>query len=249
LNTSQGRQTITAKRAVTKEDSIHIVRKGETLYRIARQNGLSIDELKELNGLKNNKIKIGQGQEEILSEREEVLSSARPDGQTEVREFEVRSKEESSYNQLSEDPVFEAQDKGVISQILSYSKDLLGVPYRFGGTTLRALDCSAFVQKVFKSIGIDLPRTAREQFKTGRDVDRNEISEGDLLFFKTRSHRYPSHVGIYIGDNQFIHASRSERRVSIDSLDEPYYKRRFIGAKRLIEAEVTAEPSNKDKSG
>jgi len=92
-------------------------------------------------------------------------------------------------------------------RVLLYARDLLGVPYRFGGATLRAIDCSAFVQKVFRSIGIDLPRTAREQFKIGREVDRVDIAKGDLVFFKTYSRYYPSHVGIYIGDNYFIHAS------------------------------------------
>lgn len=143
-------------------------------------------------------------------------------------------KEESSHNQVSEGPMFEESDEGVISKILFYVKDLLGIPYRFGGATLKALDCSAFVQKVFNFIGIELPRTVREQFKIGREVDRDEIAEGDLVFFKTRSHRYPSHVGIYIGDNQFIHASRKERRVKIDSLETPYYQKRFIGARRVI---------------
>jgi len=152
------------------------------------------------------------------------------------------------HNQISETPIVEGQDEGITDKILSYARDLLGIPYRFGGVTLKALDCSAFVQKVFKSIGIDIPRTAREQFKIGREVDRDDISKGDLVFFKTYS-GYPSHVGIYIGDNQFIHASRRGRKVTIDSLDEPYYQKRFIGAKRLIELEVITEPFSKDKSG
>lgn len=159
---------------------------------------------------------------------------------------EVQGNEGLSHNQISEDPVVEEGNKVLVGKILSNSIDLMSIPYSFGGATLKALDCSAFVQKVFKSIGIDLPRTAREQFNIGREVERHEISEGDLLFFKTYSH-HPSHVGIYIGENQFIHASGKKRKVSIDSLDEPYYRKSFIGAKRLIEIEATTEPSIDDK--
>lgn len=264
-HSKQKRSVSALRKSTTKDNSIYIIRKGETLYRIAKSNGLSVDELKDLNGLKGNKLKIGQRL--IINSPSPQYSPLRGEGwvrgqaeipsaeERKIEEIEVGAgyalplsdKEESSYNKMSEAPVVEEQEKGVIGKVLSYAKDLLGIPYRFGGTTLRAIDCSAFVQKVFKSIGIDLPRTAREQFKIGRDVGKDDISEGDLVFFKTYA-RYPSHVGIYIGDNQFIHASRKERKVSIDSLDEPFYQRRFIGAKRLIELEVIAEPSHNDKS-
>lgn len=156
----------------------------------------------------------------------------------------VQSNEASFHNRITEDSIVGEQEKRMTGKVLSYAKDLVGIPYRFGGTTVRALDCSAFVQRVFRSIGIGIPRTAREQFKIGRNIDRDEISEGDLVFFKTRSRQYPSHVGIYIGDNQFIHTSRKERKVSIGNLNEPYYRKRFIGAKRLIETDTLAEPSS-----
>ncbi len=160
-----------------------------------------------------------------------------------------QSNDTGVHNQITEDSIAGEQEKRMTGKVLSYAKDLLGIPYRFGGTTVRALDCSAFVQRVFRSIGIGIPRTAREQFKIGRYIDKDEISEGDLVFFNTRSRQYPSHVGIYIGNNQFIHTSRKERKVSIGNLNEPYYSKRFIGAKRLIELEVTTQPADNDKSG
>lgn len=242
----QKRSVSKKEKSTTKDNSIHIVRKGETLYRIAKLNGLSVDKLKGLNGLKNNRLKIGQ---RLIIEKEISSDEKRIEDIEVGAEFSPSKLEEQVPNKISEAPIVEGQNEGVIGKILSYARDLLGIPYRFGGTTLKALDCSAFVQKVFKSVGIDIPRTAREQFKIGREVERDEISEGDLLFFKTSSRRYPSHVGIYIGDNWFIHASRKERRVTVDSLNEPYYQKRFIGAKRLIELEVTTEPADKDKSG
>lgn len=234
-----------------KDNSFHIVKKGDTLYQIAKLHGLSVDELKELNGLKNSKLKIGQRL--ILKPERDIKPEAPSPEERKIEESDFTKKAalfedfSNNQNQILEDSVVKEEDQSVIVKVLSYSRNLLGTPYRFGGTTLRAIDCSAFVQKVFKIIDIDLPRTAREQYKIGRSVDREEITEGDLVFFKTYS-RYPSHVGIYIGDNQFIHASRKGRQVSIDSLDEPYYRKRLVGVKRLIEAEITTETADKDKS-
>ncbi|MDH4101615.1 MAG: C40 family peptidase, partial [Nitrospirota bacterium] len=91
---------------------------------------------------------------------------------------------------------------------------------------------SAFVQKVFGFLSVDLPRTAREQFRIGEKVAKSELREGDLVFFKTYA-KFPSHVGIYIGDNKFIHASSVNKKVSVSTLDAPYYTKRYIGAKRL----------------
>jgi peptidoglycan endopeptidase LytE len=110
---------------------------------------------------------------------------------------------------------------------------MLDVPYRFGGTTLWGLDCSGFVQKTFSFLKLDLPRSAREQFREGEKVAKADLIAGDLVFFRTYA-KYPSHVGIYLGDNRFIHASSRDRKVTIDSLDEPYYKEHFLGAKRLL---------------
>lgn len=250
----QKKSIVSHKNSNIKDTAFYTVKKGDTLYRIAKLHGLSVDELKELNGLKISKLKIGQRL--ILMPEKEIKPESPSPEERKIEESEPTKKAalsedfSNNQNQISECPAVKVkeEEKGIIAKVLSYSKDLLGIPYRFGGTTLRALDCSAFVQKVFKSIGIDLPRTAREQFNLGRDVGREEIAEGDLVFFKTYS-RYPSHVGIYIGDNQFIHASRKGRQVSIDSLEEPYYRKRFIGAKRLIEVEVTTESPGSNKSG
>jgi cell wall-associated NlpC family hydrolase len=88
------------------------------------------------------------------------------------------------------------------------------------------------VQKVFGLLDIVLPRTAREQFRLGKRVCREDLSIGDLVFFRTYA-KFPSHVGIYLGDNRFIHASSTDRKVTIDRMDAPYYFKRFIGGRRL----------------
>jgi cell wall-associated NlpC family hydrolase len=124
-------------------------------------------------------------------------------------------------------------DESIKDRLLRVARGMLAVPYRYGGTTLWGLDCSGFVQKAFSFLDLGLPRTAREQFREGVKVSKTELSAGDLVFFRTRA-KYASHVGIYLGDNRFIHASAHDRKVTIDSLDEPYYEKHYLGAKRLL---------------
>ncbi|HZW37100.1 MAG TPA: C40 family peptidase, partial [Candidatus Deferrimicrobiaceae bacterium] len=121
---------------------------------------------------------------------------------------------------------------GIKDKLVGIAKKMLDIPYRFGGNSLLGIDCSGYVQKVFSLLNIVLPRTAREQFHLGELVGMDNLSIGDLVFFRTYA-KFPSHVGIYLGDNRFIHASSRDRKVTIDSLDAPYYLKRFIGAKRL----------------
>jgi len=110
------------------------------------------------------------------------------------------------------------------------------VKYRRGGTSIKTgLDCSAYVQKVFRMVGMDLPRTAREQFGVGMEVARNALRLGDLVFFKRSQAKRPAHVGIYIGNDQFIHSSTTKRKIRVDSLNTRYFSARFIGGRRVQE--------------
>ncbi|MCF8242168.1 MAG: C40 family peptidase [Melioribacteraceae bacterium] len=120
----------------------------------------------------------------------------------------------------------------MLFEIIKY----LDTPYQYGGETVNGIDCSAFTRAVFDSaIGEPLPRTASEQFEKGSRISSKESLEfGDLIFFNTTSRSYPGHVGIYIGDNLFAHASRS-KGVIISSMKSEYYNKRFIGANRVKE--------------
>ncbi|MDS4053494.1 C40 family peptidase [Accumulibacter sp.] len=113
--------------------------------------------------------------------------------------------------------------------------ELIGINYRFGGTNPdTGLDCSGFVQLVFKeAIGILLPRTAREQSEVGTVIDRHELKAGDLVFFNTMRHAF-SHVGIYLGDNRFMHAPRTGAEVRIEDMRQNYWIQRYNGARRLL---------------
>jgi lipoprotein Spr len=116
-----------------------------------------------------------------------------------------------------------------------------GTRYRLGGTTKKGIDCSAFVGAVYASVfGIALPRTARDQYRFTKRISRTELQEGDLLFFNTRGG--VSHVGIYLQNNKFVHASVS-KGVVISDMFEAYYLQRFVGAGR-IESKVTLAKSS-----
>lgn len=118
-------------------------------------------------------------------------------------------------------------------RIISTSMQYIGVPYVFGGTSpYYGFDCSGYVQYVFAQVGISLPRTADVQYEVGTPISTADLRPGDAVFFTTYTYG-ASHVGIYIGDGNFIHAS-SSRGVTISSLSSAYYSTHYIGARRMI---------------
>jgi cell wall-associated NlpC family hydrolase len=110
-----------------------------------------------------------------------------------------------------------------------------GTPYVFGRTGGGAFDCSGFTQAVFKKQGIRIPRTAEEQYRLGKSVDKSDLRAGDMVFFKNTYKRGISHVGIYIGDGQFVHASSGKHSVTVSNLSGAYYQQHWAGAKRLTD--------------
>lgn len=214
-------QKIIVKETKTKN---YTVKKGDTIWSIARRFNIDHDELMDINSLETDSLKPGQ---KILLEPEAEFKEPKT---YEAILSQAHVKQESE--KVSES--VEISQFGLQGRLILFAKKLLDIPYRFGGNSLLGIDCSAYVKKVYSLIGIDLPRSAREQFQEGRPVDEEELSIGDLVFFKTYA-SFPSHVGIYLGNNLFIHASSKSKKVTIDSLNTPYYLKRFIGAKRLIE--------------
>jgi uncharacterized protein YgiM (DUF1202 family) len=121
--------------------------------------------------------------------------------------------------------------------ITDYAKQFIGTPYRFGGTDLRTgVDCSGFTFSVFKHFGIELHRVSRDQINNGPRVERNNLQVGDLVFFNVGGNSVISHVGIYIGNSQFIHSGSTRNiGVIISSLNEDYYNRMYVGAARVLQ--------------
>jgi cell wall-associated NlpC family hydrolase len=116
-------------------------------------------------------------------------------------------------------------------EIVGTALSLRGVPYRDGGTDPSGFDCSGLVVYVFAEHGLHLPRSAREQFDTGRAVHPAALTPGDLVFFTTLAPG-PSHVGIAVSDQEFVHAPGSGGVVRVESLGAPYWSARFVGARR-----------------
>lgn len=120
-------------------------------------------------------------------------------------------------------------------KMFEFIDDWYGTPYRLGGTTKKGVDCSAFSQFLFASVyGLSIPRTAREQYNWTNRISRTQLNEGDLIFFNTRGGI--SHVGVYLQNNKFVHASTSGGVMISDIFDE-YWARKFVGVGRLKDPE------------
>jgi len=139
------------------------------------------------------------------------------------------------------------QDKGVIAQINQLKQNVgqqaselilsamgfLGVPYKRGGSNENGFDCSGFVRSMYEqTVGLVLPRRAKEQAAVTDKIDKQELQPGDLVFFNTLKQTF-SHVGIYIGNNQFIHSPRQGGEVRVEDMRQAYWEKRFNGARRV----------------
>ena len=121
------------------------------------------------------------------------------------------------------------------TKMFEFIDEWYGTPYRLGGTTKKGIDCSAFTQFLFTSVySVSIPRTAKEQYSLTSRISRTELKEGDLIFFNTRGG--VSHVGVYLQNNKFVHASTSGGVTISDVFDE-YWARKFVGVGRLKRSE------------
>jgi cell wall-associated NlpC family hydrolase len=128
------------------------------------------------------------------------------------------------------------------AEITSTALGLVGVDYKFGGNHPdQGLDCSGFVRYVFQhATGISLPRSSKEQAKVGQNVDKTQLQPGDLVFFNTRRFQF-SHVGLYLGDNKFIHSPSRGGSVEVVNFDNRYWQKTFNGARRIVGAVAGSE--------
>lgn len=169
----------------------------------------------------------------VIDESDEITEYLDPDDMPEEKSpyniSDIMKKLEKSDNLRTEQVT--AREK-LLMEIIKY----LDTPYKYGGSTLNGIDCSAFTQSVYQdALNVNLNRTARDQFTQGKVISsKEELEFGDLVFFNTRRRVRPGHVGIYIGDGLFAHAS-TKGGVMISSLDEDYYSKRFMGARRVVE--------------
>ncbi|CKJ95403.1 C40 family peptidase [Neisseria meningitidis] len=128
-----------------------------------------------------------------------------------------------------------ARRAGNANELIGNAMGLLGIAYRYGGTSISTgFDCSGFMQHIFKrAMGINLPRTSAEQARMGTPVARSELQPGDMVFFRTLGGSRISHVGLYIGNNRFIHAPRTGKNIEITSLSHKYWSGKYAFARRV----------------
>jgi peptidoglycan endopeptidase LytE len=233
------------------------VQQGDTISAIAAKTGATPGALKAANNLKGSRIKANQflvipapedrtaskSKASPLREAESTVESAKSEPTREAQEAaDIGLTPEGTFAENGK----RTQDNGAHRDsgkwcnpdepklLVKAAMGFLGAPYRMGGFSVNGIDCSGLVKKIYQFFDIDLPRTAIEQSRIGMRVARSELAEGDLLFFNTRKPPI-GHVGIYIGNNQFIHALSRNKGVRVDNLNKPYYNKRFIRAVRLME--------------
>jgi cell wall-associated NlpC family hydrolase len=233
LQTGQGhRHAHIAKRVVLAEETPtgtnegdeymeYRVKRGDTLEKLAQRFNIEKEEITELNRVAKRRLMPGT-----------IVYIPKTEEET--------NEEPVALVERPLKPWKSSEEQGILVKV---AESFSGAPYRFGGESVRGLDCSAFVKKMYEIFEVQLPRCAREQFYAGPRISKENLLTGDLVFFKTkRNAKEPTHVGIYIGDGKFIHASSLfGRGVKVDRLSDAYFARTYTGAVRV---KAPPEPEN-----
>jgi peptidoglycan DL-endopeptidase LytE len=220
-----------------KTSGIYVVRQGDTLYRIASNRGTTAEALKSQNNLKSNLLKIGQkliiptsGKSAALPIESKAASATKKPQAAPQKPIPVQI---ANQNENSE-------DQSLRYRVVEAGFQFLGVRYHRSGESVKSgFDCSGLVKTLFSKFNIELPRTSREQFQQGEKIDRDQLEVGDLVFFSSKGNN-PTHVGVYVGDNKFIHAALKAKQVIVSDLSKIWYSMRYLGARRVIWGDETA---------
>jgi len=201
----------------------HQVQRGETLWSLARRYEVPLEDLRQVNQLTDDQVRAGGSlwipRALPIPPPARWLAVTLPDGRRGWVPGEAVLLPASA-------PLSRAE-------VVALARRLTGTPYRLGGVTPDALDCSGYIQEVFRMSGFSLPRMADQQFEATRAVDLAEARPADLVFFTTDPPS-PSHVGLYLGQGRFVHAS-SSRGVTEDALDSEWFASRFLGVRRIAD--------------
>jgi cell wall-associated NlpC family hydrolase len=223
-------------------ETLYSARKGDTLTNVAKRHQLSVDTLLKANPAQKASSQLAEGLILVIPDgdehatREEAVApkatAIRIEGATQVA---VAGEEEFVLDRSGDyrrRPSLNSRRGMLLNGVTRSAHRFMGTPYVFGGTSEGGIDCSGFTMRVFMMNGIRLPRTADVQYSVGSPVGKGKEEAGDLVFFETYCPG-PSHVGIYLGGGNFIHAS-SSRGVTVANLSDSYFKNRYLGAKRVF---------------
>jgi peptidoglycan endopeptidase LytE len=206
----------------------YIVRVGDTLYHLAKTHGTTVEALQTANGLASPAIAVGQ----VIRFPQPNVPHAPAAAPGEMAPPDLNVPAPPSPNDPAAPPTPPVR-VGLAARVRASALAYRGTPYVWGGASPAGVDCSGLVYLVYAPYVAHLPRTSFDQWTAGAAVDRADLLPGDLVFFNTDG-TGASHVGIYVGDGQFVHAAASAQRVVVDRLDAPYYLMHYVGARRIL---------------
>ncbi|RTR25670.1 peptidoglycan endopeptidase [Deinococcus radiophilus] len=235
----------------------HQVVKGDTLYSLARQFGLTVEALQAANGLSDaGQIELGQwlaipSAPQSRPMPQSVLATQPTPASTPAADTVPAVEAAVSAAFAAAAPAAQAAQSSLAggldsaAEALGWRRNalaLLNTPYVYGGNSATGVDCSAFVLRVFQPLGISLPRTSAQQALVGQPVARASLRGGDLVFFDTVGRGSVTHVGVYLGQDQFVNANSYYGRVVVDKLDgDRYWSPRYLSARRILDPGTVAK--------
>lgn len=214
----------------------YTIQKGDTLAIISKKTGVSVKYIAALNNVNSRNLHVGHNLVLSKSSSPVVVPATLEEEDDDLADDDDiapagPSGEIVSDNKTNDELLGKWGSSDERKLFIKVTTGFLGAPYRMGGVTVKGIDCSGFVRKMYELFNVSLPRTAQEQSAVGVRINRDKLEEGDLVFFRTK--RPIGHVGIYIGNNEFVHASYKSRAVRIDNLDMPYFQKRYLHAVRV----------------
>jgi cell wall-associated NlpC family hydrolase len=237
----------------TTKSSKHVIKSGDSLFAIALKNHTTVEKLRRANGMKKGEtLKLGRvinipGSKSHKSVKKKKIRMAKTKTNHSERKLAktlksvkfkkmAKASSKKSHKFKIADILFSASSKNKSAKITRLAKKKLGRRYVWGAVGQKnTFDCSGLTSYVCKKNGIKIPRRAIEQSKYGKYISRNNLKPGDLIFFDTSKRRkgYVNHVGIYLGNDRFIHASSAKKKVIITKLGKSFYSKRYKGARRV----------------
>jgi cell wall-associated NlpC family hydrolase len=235
-------KTKSIERTLPDDSQNYSVRQGDSLSRIARNFKTTPDAIKSANNLKSDKLKLGQKLRVPVAKTASAKKEAPKPAET------MRDPNQTYMSAAPPRPQDETESPNTRLRLVQAGFQWIGVRYRFsGGSEKNGFDCSGLVKSLFSKFNIDLPRSSREQFLQGEKVSKDDLQPGDLVFFSSGGNQ-PTHVGVYVGNNQMLHAARKAKQVIVTDINKIWDKMRYLGARRMMDLWGDDDPDPEEKN-